>query len=264
MSINFPSNPVNGQTYDYLGVRYSYLVAGDNGLWRVDNPDMTNPATIEEVDLGEEGTKYITPEVLEGSKYNGALDFLIPKGVIVMWAGAINQLPLGWQLCDGSFGAPDLLNKFIVGAGDELTSGDLGGSADSVIVEHSHTATATSGGAHAHSAASESAGGHSHGGSTSANGSHSHTQYYETYLKPGNLTNRDSSDTSATLTSRQTSVAPNHSHSLSITSVGGHTHPITVDSVAGHNHSVSVDNEGVSGVGKNLPPYYALAYIMKS
>ena len=41
---------------------------------------------------------------------------LIPTGVIVMWSGAIADIPTGWTLCDGSNGSPDLRDRFVVGA----------------------------------------------------------------------------------------------------------------------------------------------------
>ena len=39
-----------------------------------------------------------------------------PSGGIIMWSGAIADIPAGWVLCDGNNGAPDLRNRFIVGA----------------------------------------------------------------------------------------------------------------------------------------------------
>ena len=40
----------------------------------------------------------------------------LPKGSIIMWSGTIASIPVGWHLCDGTNGAPDLRDKFIVGA----------------------------------------------------------------------------------------------------------------------------------------------------
>jgi len=40
------------------------------------------------------------------------------KGIIVLWGGAIVDIPAGWALCDGNAGRPDLRDKFIVGAGN--------------------------------------------------------------------------------------------------------------------------------------------------
>lgn len=48
-------------------------------------------------------------------------DFMI--GAIILWSGAIVDIPAGWQLCDGTNGTPDLRNRFIVGAGDQYTVG---------------------------------------------------------------------------------------------------------------------------------------------
>ncbi len=45
-------------------------------------------------------------------------DGAIPKGVIVMWYGKVDQVPRGWALCDGTNGTPDLRARFIVGAGE--------------------------------------------------------------------------------------------------------------------------------------------------
>ena len=43
-----------------------------------------------------------------------------PIGLISMWSGAITYLPQGWALCDGANGTPNLIDKFIVGAGGYL------------------------------------------------------------------------------------------------------------------------------------------------
>ena len=41
---------------------------------------------------------------------------IVPKGGIIMWSGTIATLPIGWYLCDGNNGTPNLIDKFIVGA----------------------------------------------------------------------------------------------------------------------------------------------------
>ena len=48
-------------------------------------------------------------------------------GTIVLWSGAIIDIPPGWVLCDGNNGSPDLRNRFIVGAGDTYVPNDTGG-----------------------------------------------------------------------------------------------------------------------------------------
>jgi microcystin-dependent protein len=66
----------------------------------------------------------------------------IPSGGVIMWTGSPNNIPDGWTLCDGSNGAPDLQNQFVVGAGDEYSSGDTGGEKEVQLTEDempSHT-----------------------------------------------------------------------------------------------------------------------------
>lgn len=61
------------------------------------------------------------------------------RGMILLWSGAIVDIPNGWHLCDGTESTPDLRNKFVVGAGDTYNLGDTGGS-----VNHNHTFTSDS------------------------------------------------------------------------------------------------------------------------
>lgn len=52
--------------------------------------------------------------LLHQSTYNGG--GVVPKGGIIMWSGTVANIPVGWALCNGSSGTPDLRDKFIVGA----------------------------------------------------------------------------------------------------------------------------------------------------
>jgi len=56
------------------------------------------------------------------------------SGMIVIWSGAIVDIPAGYKLCDGNNGTPDLRNKFVVGAGTTYNPGDNGGD-----LTHQHT-----------------------------------------------------------------------------------------------------------------------------
>jgi hypothetical protein len=67
-----------------------------------------------------------------------------PAGVIVLWSGSIGSIPVGWALCNGSNGTPDLRDRFIVGAGSTYAVNATGGSADAIVVSHTHTASSTS------------------------------------------------------------------------------------------------------------------------
>jgi microcystin-dependent protein len=141
-------------------------------------------------------------------------------GMIIIWSGSIGSIPSGWVLCDGTNATPDLRNRFVVAAGSTYAVNATGGSADSIIVTHNHTATSTVTDA-----------GHDHDAITQTSGSSS----------PGlQFTNSFSGSVNTTSTQMiQTA-----------------TTGITV--------ATTTANAGVSGTNANLPPYYALAYIMKT
>jgi hypothetical protein len=54
---------------------------------------------------------------------------LFVTGMICMWYGASDAIPTGFLLCDGTSGTPDLENCFIVGAGSQYALSATGGSA---------------------------------------------------------------------------------------------------------------------------------------
>jgi microcystin-dependent protein len=64
-------------------------------------------------------------------------------GMIIIWSGAIGTIPSGWVLCDGNNGSPDLRDRFVIGAGNTYSVSQTGGSADAIVVSHTHTATVT-------------------------------------------------------------------------------------------------------------------------
>jgi hypothetical protein len=88
-----------------------------------------------------------------GITVNGVTNAHVPSGVIVMWSGAIANIPTGWLLCNGANSTPDLRDRFIIGARQDdagvaktNVTGSLtqtGGSKDAIVVSHTHTATVT-------------------------------------------------------------------------------------------------------------------------
>ena len=107
----------------------------------------------------------------------------VPAGTIVMYNGS--SAPSGWVICDGNNSTPDLRDKFILAAGSTYSVGDTGGSADAVVVSHSHGAGSygtNNAGSHTHgqgNMSTNNAGGHSHDAgnfNTNTVSSHSHTQ----------------------------------------------------------------------------------------
>ena len=148
----------------------------------------------------------------------------IPSGGIIIWSGSIAAVPSGWYLCDGSNGTPDLRDRFVIGAGSAYAVGDTGGSKDAIVVEHNHTSV-----------------------STSLSGSI--TGISQSFGDGGGEASGVFSKTTG--------------HTVNFT-------PIENDSGDGGgvtfngNHSHTINSTGSSGTNANLPPYYALAYIMKA
>jgi len=140
----------------------------------------------------------------------------LPSGVIVIWSGSTGSIPSGYVICDGTNGTPDLRNSFVLGAGNSYTVGQTGGSTDSIVVSHTHTATSV-----------VTDPGHFHQQSTpyvttsgTDYGAPGGSSWGNTYFTASNFTDITVATTNA--------------------------------------------STGTSGSGANMPPYYALAYIMKT
>jgi hypothetical protein len=178
------------------------------------------------------------------------VDTSIPIGGIIMWSGTIASIPTNWRLCDGttygSLVTPDLRNRFIIGASlDTATTHTTGGSSgitrahtsietptnyvtggskDAVVVSHNHGITDT---------------GHHHTIGTGGG---------IVYQPPGGLRSGTFYDVEGGPEGGYFSLYSNLAFTYkSRTAYTG----------------ISIKSEGESGTNKNLPPYYALAFIMR-
>jgi hypothetical protein len=174
------------------------------------------------------------------------VDTSIPVGGIIMWSGTIASIPTNWRLCNGSFGTPDLRNRFIIGASlDTATTHATGGSGgitrahtsietptdyvtggtkDAVVVSHSHGITDP---------------GHYHGIGSGGGIIYKST----TELRPGTFYDVEGGPESGYF-SLYSNLAFTYKSRTAYT-------------------GISINSEGASGTNKNLPPYYALAFIMR-
>ena len=177
----------------------------------------------------------------------------IPSGIIVMWSGAINAVPSGWKLCDGTNGTPNLRDKFIVGAGTTYSVGNTGGSADAVVVSHSHTATSTFTGS--------PLGSHTH---SITDPTHYHLMPGDDQLKyaNGSLWSNIYDGTFGYDAGSQPA-GGGKIYRTSASATGISINSASAGTPSG-SVSTSVTSAGNSATNANLPPYYALAYIMKS
>ncbi|HEV2733563.1 MAG TPA: hypothetical protein VGV85_01955, partial [Longimicrobiaceae bacterium] len=82
----------------------------------------------------------------------GLASRMVPAGTILVWSGALSDIPAGWALCDGTNGTPDLRDRFVMGAAGGAQPGHSG-DADT----HTHPVTITI------NATIDPAGAHTHG-----------------------------------------------------------------------------------------------------
>ncbi|MCO1335193.1 phage tail protein [Microbulbifer sp. OS29] len=186
-------------------------------------PNLSGP-----IDLNHEEINELPDSITQG--ISEAIDALsiIPIGAIVMWSG--DTVPENWVLCDGENGAPDLRDRFIVGAGSDYNVGSYGGAKTKYTSE---------------------TGGHDHSGKTGGTAitvdqmpSHNHGYAGQVLVYPGNESSSfgpdyDPSDKDGKTASLQSEG-------------GGEVHDHAIDAGGEHKHTVDV-----------RPPYYGLAFIMK-
>ena len=211
-------------------------------------------------------------------------DSFLP-GMIMMWAGTEDQIPSGWQLCDGEgttsngIDVPDLRDRMLMGAGNSYEVGDSGGRTSYTTSSdgwHSHSITVNSGGTHSHSVTVDRGGSHSHSItvngrtlSTSEMPSHAHTTSnslnYTVSRDTGDYDRYEGNRSSRVKDSTNSSGSSySHNHSASSSYTGSHSHSASTGTASSHSHSASSNTQGShSHTVSTLPPYYALAYIIK-
>ena len=57
-----------------------------------------------------------TPNFLVSDASGSITTFTIPKGTIVMFNKGSDYIPIGWNMCDGTNGTPDLRGRFVLGS----------------------------------------------------------------------------------------------------------------------------------------------------
>jgi microcystin-dependent protein len=204
---------------------------------------------------------------------------IIPAGVILLWSGSVASIPTGWVLCNGANSTPDLRDRFVVGAGSSYAVNATGGANTvtldaTMIPSHTHSLSASG-------TTSGQSAGHTHtfSGTTSGQSvSHTHTatvtdpEHAHTYFRPvasnaanppGSSGSQASSATTSTaatgITVSNGNASADHTHTYSGTTSavsGDHTHTVTVTGTSG--------GTGGGLAHENRPPYFALAYIMKT
>jgi hypothetical protein len=186
------------------------------------------------------------------------LEAAIAAGIIVVWSGSIASIPASYFLCNGTNGTPDLRDRFIVGAGSTYAVNAIGGS-----IGHAHTLGGETGNT---VLTVDQMPAHNH--YTTVNGhSHELLVWWEGFNGApgddgrGDALNRNNSALAGEDNARGGSYRPTNGNGTRLVAdapaLGGSSD--VKGSNGGHTHSFSTTTANTN----NLPPYYALAYIMK-
>ena len=214
-------------------------------VYKIDTPGLQDQAvTDDKIDTATISISRLSSEV------SGAL---VPIGGIILWSGTADALAgfPNWQLCDGSAitsgtlsgsNTPNLVNRFVIGTGTyddtgaewqtDITGSDTqtGGSKDAIVVDHNHTLTDD---------------GHSH---SITQTDHTHTSNLDGY--------------NVQVSGGAFSMGPGSQGATRVNNfaINGASANITIDSGT---TGITIDSAGSAGTNQNLPPYYALAYIIR-
>ncbi len=161
----------------------------------------------------------------------------IPTNGILVWTGLLANIPVGYNLCDGGGGRPEMRAKFLRGSAAGVDPGGLGGSDT-----HTHGETGNAG---AHNDHSVAAGGVHQHAATDTIGGHTHAH---------NVINRKD--------------GPNASGSRDLsTTDGAHSHTFNLEGAAHQDHvltSTGDHNHQPWSTDTRQPAFYEVAFIMKA
>jgi hypothetical protein len=206
------------------GINNKFMVSADTVARHLPSGTSADTAVLTDSSTLLATTDFVQKVALATSKTVTAT--ALPKGIIMLWSGSSASIPGGWALCNGVNGTPNLIDTFVIAAGGFYAAGAQGGTANSVVVLHNHVATT-----------SVNDPGHQHAtgwGESMFNGSTG------PYGNTGSTNNIGSGSTDTDNYNYLTSNVP-----------------------AGVTVTTTLDAVGVSGENMNLPPYYALCYIMR-
>ena len=216
------------QAYAFDTLEVTGLSTFSGGQKVTGNVDVTGSVTVSATVTAEQLTSTDDANI-SGTCTAG--DFVgngtIPIGGIIMWSGTDGSVPSNWQLCNGTNGTPNLIDKFIVGRGSAYAADSTGGSADAIVPTHTHTATG---------------------------GSHGHPVRHSTQ-QTGAVTADASGGYILDNTGTQDFAANNSTPGSTSGDQIGQSGSLSLTAAAPAGSS-SVTNA-------NLPPYYAIAYIMR-
>jgi microcystin-dependent protein len=191
-------------------------------------------------------TSITTAKIAPNAVTTAKIDFttaLVPIGGIIMWSGSTGSIPTGYQLCNGSNGTPNLQDRFIVGAGSGYGVGAIGGE-NTVQLTEGQLAY------------------HAHG--IGGDGSHNHLVVNSGVDSDGDFNTRlvDNGGLPHIIRRGAPNDGQNHKYALRGTASGPDAG--RSNDAGTHSHGGATVPAGSNQAHENRPPYYALAYIMRT
>ena len=302
-SINADGDIKSGGRY-YFGS--SYIVETDN--INTDNNVVVNAGGTDSLRINSDGSLDVTAQlradnilIQNNSNFNGNVNVTtlptqtshlankryvdalvtyntLPLNSVIMWYGTPAEVPVGWNICDGTNGTPDLRDRFIMGAGASAMGGQTD-TFDNGVGSFATVDTSTIGD-HLHAGSTDQSGIHDHNGYTGGHvltaselPAHSHTftdlyglrddanppvydrngnrlEYYTGWGSDGDADS--GSGIFRDWTTDNTGSGGSHNHTISNSS--SHSHNVTTTTAGSHKHSVTLDKR---------PSWIALYFIMK-
>ena len=249
----WPADPVEGEPghFDHTLWVKAGLIALDNG--KLDKPASPVPAGRIMATTAPDVWGPVLPTAVGG----------VPAGVIVAFHGSV--IPSGWAVCDGLNGTPNLQDRFIIGASNSRAAGSSGGessvtltAAQSGVPAHGHT-TANADAPHSHPLTQTDLA-HTH--SISPVGSHAHQGKWIPYVNEVSVGGTGKTAIQGGIGHDAIPFDGGHDHTAGY-ALGLHGHTVQSGN-ATHSHSVNANTAAnASQAHNNMPPYYALAFIMK-
>ena len=215
-------------TVDFTNATYSNLQIGNLTAVNATLTGTINTTGNVLASRGNLGTLSVTGNITTTGSIiqNGITGGIIPIGGIIMWSGNVATIPTNWAFCNGLNGTPDLRNQFIIGA-----AADSSGQANTTV-----TGSTTKIGGTANAIVV----------------SHTHTA---NVTDPGHFHN--------TRGTRQVQAGGDNSGPFVTESNWANDSNQYQTSPNSTGISVAISTNGSSATNANLPPYYALAFIMR-
>lgn len=174
----------------------------------------------------------------------------LPIGCIIPFYGLSKDIPKGWLICNGKNGTPDLINRFILGKGNNYNINDTGGEKKvkleiENLPEHAHTYS--------------EAGNHEHGYYDAwTTVSHDKNRFKKTGYKNKMININDKNNYKIKGSIAKFSEAKYFPFKAEGAGYSQYNNETEI-----HKHSHELISQGGDEAHNNMPPYYELIYIIR-